>query len=97
MDVKCAFFGFLLLRFCAFPDSSTFSFVLATRTDDISNRVATHLRTYTNKNVEKSFADYKIWEAARATSAAPTYFPRMKLDEYEYVDGGVGFNNPVLL
>jgi len=71
--------------------------VLATRSDDISNRVATHMRSYTNKNVEKSFADYKIWEAARATSAAPTYFPRIKLDEYEYVDGGVGFNNPVLL
>ncbi|KDR80872.1 hypothetical protein GALMADRAFT_135962 [Galerina marginata CBS 339.88] len=72
-------------------------FVLATRADDISNRVATHLRTYINKNVEKSFADYKIWEAARATSAAPTYFPRIKLDDYEYVDGGLGFNNPVLL
>ncbi|KAF9553084.1 phospholipase [Agrocybe pediades] len=72
-------------------------FVLATRADDISNRVATHLRTYENKNVERSFDTYKIWEAARATSAAPTYFPRIKLDEYEYVDGGVGFNNPVLL
>ncbi|KAF9046654.1 acyl transferase/acyl hydrolase/lysophospholipase [Panaeolus papilionaceus] len=72
-------------------------FVLATRADDLSNRVATHLRTYVNNNVEKSFEHYKIWEAARATSAAPTYFPRMKLDEYEYVDGGLGFNNPVLL
>ena len=99
MDVKCAF-----LCFSRLSDSLTrllmnffYSFVLATRSDDISNRVATHMRSYTNKNVEKSFADYKIWEAARATSAAPTYFPRIKLDEYEYVDGGVGFNNPVLL
>ncbi|KXN83116.1 Calcium-independent phospholipase A2-gamma [Leucoagaricus sp. SymC.cos] len=72
-------------------------FVAAVRADDISNHVATHLRTYTNPNVEKSFADYKIWEAARATSAAPTYFPRIKLGDYEYVDGGLGFNNPVLL
>jgi hypothetical protein len=72
-------------------------FVLACRADDLSNRVATHLRTYVNTNVEKSFETYKIWEAARATSAAPTYFPRMKLDDYEYVDGGLGFNNPVLL
>ncbi|PPQ86546.1 hypothetical protein CVT25_007204 [Psilocybe cyanescens] len=79
------------------PKEGCAVFVLATRADDISNRVATHLRTYTNKNVEKSFADYKIWEAARATSAAPTYFPRIQLDDYEYVDGGVGFNNPVLL
>jgi patatin-like phospholipase/acyl hydrolase len=73
------------------------SFVVAVRADDISNRVATHLRTYTNPNVDVSFADYKIWEAARATSAAPTYFPRIKLGDYEYVDGGLGFNNPVLL
>jgi len=72
-------------------------FVCSTRADDISNRVATHLRTYINQNVEKSFADYKIWEAARATSAAPTYFPRIVLDGFEYVDGGLGFNNPVLL
>ncbi|KAJ2921098.1 hypothetical protein H1R20_g15995, partial [Candolleomyces eurysporus] len=72
-------------------------FVLTCRADDLSNSIATHLRTYTNKNVEKSFADYKIWEAARATSAAPTYFPRIKLGDHEYVDGGLGFNNPVLL
>ena len=77
--------------------NSGLRFVLTCRADDISNSVATHLRTYTNKNVEKSFADYKIWEAARATSAAPTYFPRIKLGDHEYVDGGLGFNNPVLL
>lgn len=39
-----------------------------------------------------------IWEAARATSAAPTYFKAMTIKEPEpaitYVDGGVGFNNP---
>ncbi|KAF8158515.1 acyl transferase/acyl hydrolase/lysophospholipase [Crassisporium funariophilum] len=79
------------------PQDECKVFVLACRADDLSNRVATHLRTYTNKNVEKSFADYTIWQAARATSAAPTYFPRIKLDDYEYVDGGLGFNNPVLL
>jgi predicted acylesterase/phospholipase RssA len=39
-----------------------------------------------------------IWEAARATSAAPTYFKAMEIEEPEpgitYVDGGLGFNNP---
>ncbi|PPR04505.1 hypothetical protein CVT24_013111 [Panaeolus cyanescens] len=58
-------------------------FVLSCRADNLSNSVATHLRTYINHNVEKSFDHYKIWEAARATSAAPTYFPRMKLDDYD--------------
>lgn len=73
------------------------AFVLSCRADDLSNRVATHMRTYINGNVEKSHAEFKIWEAGRATSAAPTFFPRIKLGEYEYIDAGVGFNNPVLL
>jgi len=36
-----------------------------------------------------------IWEAARATSAAPTFFDSIKVGRQEYVDGAVGFNNPV--
>ena len=35
-----------------------------------------------------------ILEAARATSAAPTYFPEMEIDGDFYVDGGIGYNNP---
>jgi hypothetical protein len=35
-----------------------------------------------------------ILEAARATSAAPTYFPEMKIGRDCYVDGGIGSNNP---
>jgi predicted acylesterase/phospholipase RssA len=42
--------------------------------------------------------DIKILEAARATSAAPTYFPaqevNMKGKKFMAVDGGVGANNP---
>lgn len=38
----------------------------------------------------------RIWEALRATSAAPTFFEEMKFGtpEVAYLDGGVGFNNP---
>ncbi|KAF1351853.1 acyl transferase/acyl hydrolase/lysophospholipase [Delphinella strobiligena] len=36
----------------------------------------------------------KIWEAARATSAAPHYFKRIKIDFTEYMDGGLVANNP---
>lgn len=38
-----------------------------------------------------------IWEAARATSAAPTFFPPIKFRDRtggEFIDGGVGCNNP---
>jgi patatin-like phospholipase/acyl hydrolase len=73
------------------------SFVLTVDSANLNNKKAVCLRTYINDKVPDSLCNYKIWEAARATTAAPTYFPRMKLDDYEYIDGGVGFNNPVLL
>jgi predicted acylesterase/phospholipase RssA len=38
----------------------------------------------------------RIWEALRATSAAPTFFEEMTFGspKITYLDGGVGFNNP---
>jgi ankyrin repeat protein len=36
----------------------------------------------------------KVWEAARATSAAPTFFQPMVIDGIRYGDGGTGWNNP---
>ena len=39
--------------------------------------------------------DVPIWQVARATSAAPTYFAPLKIGELEYLDGGFGAtNNP---
>jgi predicted acylesterase/phospholipase RssA len=35
-----------------------------------------------------------IWQVARATSAAPTYFLPMEIDDVLYGDGGTGWNNP---
>ncbi len=39
----------------------------------------------------------KIWEAARATSAAPSFFDSIKIgkSQEEFGDGGTGANNPV--
>jgi predicted acylesterase/phospholipase RssA len=39
----------------------------------------------------------KIWEAARATSAATSFFDPITIGQYgqEFVDGATGFNNPV--
>ncbi|KAI6903300.1 hypothetical protein KC318_g7033 [Hortaea werneckii] len=35
-----------------------------------------------------------IWEAARATSAAPHYFKEITIQGYQYMDGGLVENNP---
>lgn len=37
-----------------------------------------------------------IWEVARATAAAPTYFDHMPVGDDLFVDGGFGANNPTL-
>ncbi|KAL5471066.1 hypothetical protein EMCRGX_G029142 [Ephydatia muelleri] len=45
------------------------------------------------RNFGKNKSDWKVWEAARATSAAPIYFPP---HNERYIDGGVMANNPTL-
>ncbi len=49
----------------------------------------------------RSYASYethtgcKIWQAARATSAAPTFFKQIQIGRSQpFVDGGMGCNNP---
>ena len=41
--------------------------------------------------------DSYIWEGARASSAAPLYFPPYRLDGRYLIDGGVAANNPSLI
>ncbi|OBT75004.1 hypothetical protein VF21_06307 [Pseudogymnoascus sp. 05NY08] len=38
-----------------------------------------------------------IWQAARAASAAATFFDPIKIGSQLYVDGGTGYNNPIEL
>ena len=50
-------------------------------------------RTYQSR---EPHSNCKIWEAARATSAAPTFFKRIVIGQNKqpYIDGGLGCNNP---
>lgn len=56
-------------------------------------------RSYDAEGVGSS--ECAMWQAARATSAAPTFFKPMKIDNpppgVVYVDGGISHNNPSLL
>ena len=56
----------------------------------------TIFRSYSAEGVSR--AKCAIWEAARATSAAPSFFKPMTIENpappITYVDGGLGYNNP---
>ena len=53
-------------------------------------------RTYASR--KQSSIPCTVWQAARATSAAPTFFERVYIGSASrrqpYIDGGVGRNNP---
>ncbi|KAH8683638.1 acyl transferase/acyl hydrolase/lysophospholipase, partial [Ilyonectria robusta] len=74
------------------------AFVCAVPQQDVRARSGPRLfRTYNVRN-NPTF-DCTVWEASRATSAAPTYFDSIAIgDEGEqetFVDGGLGYNNPI--
>jgi hypothetical protein len=66
--------------------------VLAITKDDV-DALPTLFKTYDRSN---EFEGCKIWEVARATSAALTFFKSIKCgpNEVEYIDAGFGYNNP---
>jgi patatin-like phospholipase/acyl hydrolase len=60
---------------------------------------STLFRTYKIDGSNEYAETVTIWQAARATSAAPTFFKRIHIGpegaEEEFLDGGLGSNNPV--
>jgi predicted acylesterase/phospholipase RssA len=69
-------------------------FVSATRT---ANTELALLRSYRSEKEDGSLV--AIWQAARATSAAPTFFPPISFGNplASYVDGALLHNNPIRL
>jgi len=58
----------------------------------MSANIPTLFRTYQSR---ETHLGCKIWEAARATSAAPTFFKRIEIgNKQPFIDGGLGHNNP---
>ncbi|MCJ1380766.1 hypothetical protein MMC17_003875 [Xylographa soralifera] len=56
-----------------------------------------HIRSYRSIGPEaRDTSNYKTWQAARATSAAPLYFPAIKVHGTDYFDGGLDSNNPAV-
>ncbi|PYG89811.1 patatin-like phospholipase [Ruminiclostridium sufflavum DSM 19573] len=61
-------------------------------------------KSWNAKNPDKRNYDFFMWQVARATSAAPTYFEpfklktdiRDKVNYYSLIDGGVFANNPAM-
>lgn len=51
-----------------------------------------HNSRYSDHNLR---AKVKIWEAARATSAAPSFFGPIKIEGRKFGDGALNANNPV--
>ena len=67
-----------------------FSFVCAKNAHNMN--IPTLFRSYES---HKTHPHCKIWEAARATSAAPTFFKRIEIGRAQpFIDGGLGRNNP---
>ncbi|KAL8691666.1 MAG: hypothetical protein Q9218_003166 [Villophora microphyllina] len=73
-------------------DTRCRAFVCALRAD---KRSLILFRTYSLPNVAD--LEPRIWEAGRATSAAPLFFDPIVIGPYQqtFVDGGAGHNNPV--
>ena len=68
------------------------SFVCAMNAHNMSANIPMLFRTYQS---HETHSDCKIWEAARATSAAPTFFKRIEIGRGQpFIDGGLGRNNP---
>lgn len=65
---------------------------------DIENRKS---HFFNQMDTKKASYNFRVWEVARATSAAPTYFEPAKItneigEAFTLIDGGVFANNPSL-
>eukprot|EP01103_Thecamoeba_quadrilineata_P001111 TRINITY_DN1098_c0_g3_i1.p1 TRINITY_DN1098_c0_g3~~TRINITY_DN1098_c0_g3_i1.p1 ORF type:complete len:971 (+),score=190.39 TRINITY_DN1098_c0_g3_i1:79-2991(+) len=55
-------------------------------------------RTYDPENSSYSgSSQYRLWEGARASASAPTFFKPLKIDGHVFMDGALVANNPTII
>jgi hypothetical protein len=77
------------------PDACK-TFVVTLRNAPYALRTPILMRTYNTPESSQAFPA-TIWQAARATTAAPMLYLPVVIDDIEYSDGGPAFNNPTEL
>lgn len=60
-----------------------------------NNHAPVMFRSYINPLEQSELPSIKLWQAARATSAAPMYFAPLEVDGRSFLDGGLQANNPL--
>ncbi|KAI1170819.1 hypothetical protein F4777DRAFT_567873 [Nemania sp. FL0916] len=76
-----------------FRDANCTKTVILSITKENADALPTLFATY---DTSTSFEDCSIWQIARATSAATTFFKSIKIgrDNIEFIDAGLKYNNP---
>ncbi|KAK0713548.1 acyl transferase/acyl hydrolase/lysophospholipase [Lasiosphaeria miniovina] len=70
-------------------------FLMAVNQLGANNHAPVTLRTYEHPLDKPALPEIKLWEACRATSAAPSYFPPLEVSGVKFLDGGLQANNPL--
>ncbi|KAF4838828.1 Calcium-independent phospholipase A2-gamma [Colletotrichum tropicale] len=70
-------------------------FVTATKKTGSNSSAPAILRSYVHPLGKTPLDSVRLWEAARATSAAPSYFKPITVDGLTLMDGGLQTNNPL--
>ncbi|KAI1638581.1 acyl transferase/acyl hydrolase/lysophospholipase [Biscogniauxia mediterranea] len=92
-DMRCAVEKKCSHEDAPFRDNTCVKTVVLAMTKENTDAMPTLFKTFDST---ATFQDCTIWEVARATSAATTFFKSIKCgrDRIEFIDAAFGFNNP---